>query len=77
MSLFTGLKKKLARRSSNPVTDTHAVHSSKSIESQSAGLTTPHNSNSLTSASPATRRPSKYCKRNAARASHIDNSFLT
>ncbi|KAF9695364.1 hypothetical protein EKO04_006353 [Ascochyta lentis] len=55
--MFSGLKKKLSRRSSNPVTDTSAVHSAKSRGARSSGLTPPLNSDTIPSAAPATRRP--------------------
>lgn len=61
VTMFGSLKKKLSRRSSNPVTDPNTVQSTKSMGSRSSGLTPPPVSNPLSSASPATRRPSKLC----------------
>lgn len=61
VTMFGSLKKKLSRRSSNPMTETNAAHSAKSMGSRSPGLTPPSNNDSFTSAAPATRRPSKHC----------------
>jgi hypothetical protein len=72
VTMFSGLKKKLSRRSSNHITDTNAVHSAKSMDSRSVGLTPPHHSSPLSSASPATRRPSKHCRKCAILLAYRD-----
>ncbi|KAF3040163.1 hypothetical protein E8E11_001387 [Didymella keratinophila] len=67
LSMFSGLKKKLSRRSSNPLAGTNAVHAAKSVGSQNSSLAPPAAGSPFSSGSPATRRP------NSANI----NSFIT
>jgi hypothetical protein len=61
-SMFSGLKKKLSRRSSNPLAGTNAVYGAKSVGSQNSGLAPPAAGSPFSLGSPATRRPSKHCR---------------
>ncbi|KAF1927087.1 von Willebrand factor [Didymella exigua CBS 183.55] len=55
--MFSSLKKKLSRRSSNLLSDTTPVHPAKSVGSGSSRLAPPPVSNPYSSVSPVTRRP--------------------